>query len=428
MDYINIFDFIYCFQSLYTEYKKYSTKHISLSIVLKNYKKNTIVKLIMTTLLTNKQRILNTFANKETDKIAFSPRLYYWYFGNKLFKRRVKRNQFKCPIPDKFLHKTQLDIYKLLKAAPRYSEETLYLPLFQTQINPEAGIQKITKRGSKEGETITKYETPLGILTQKTAIGGGFGVHYTEFPVKTVEDIKIMKFIFENTNFSFLEKNFHKAEELFGELGVVSEYLESSPYQRMVKELMGFTRTVIFLKRKPREMEDFLLFLENWDDKMYEVAANSPIPIINFGENIDANLSPPPQFEKHLLPYYKKRVDQLHKVGKYCHIHMDGSLKDLLPYFEELPFDGLEALTAHPQGDVTLEEIKKAIGEKVYLDGIPSILFLPQYTNEYVKKYTQKVLDLFSPNLILGVSDELSPNGDIRKIEMISEIVQKYEP
>jgi hypothetical protein len=107
---------------------------------------------------------------------------------------------------------------------------------------------------------------------------------------------------------------------------------------------------------------------------------------------------------------------------------MDGSLKDLLPYFKELPFDGLEALTAHPQGDVTLEEIKNAIGEKVYLDGIPSILFLPQYTNEYVKKYTQKVLDLFSPNLILGVSDELSPNGDIRKIEMISEIVQDFEP
>jgi len=382
----------------------------------------------MTKQLTNKQRVLNTFAKRKIDRVPFSPRLYYWYFGNKLFKRRVKQNQFKSSIPDRFLHKSQLDIYKMLEAAPRYSEETLYLPLFQTQINPEAKIKKTTKRGSKEGETMTKYKTPLGKLTQTTAIGGGFGAHYTEFPVKSVEDIKIMKYIFENTEFSFLEENYAKAEELFGDMGVVSDYLESSPYQRLVKQLMGFTRTVIFLKRKPRAMEEFINFLEDWDDKMYEQAANSPVPIINFGENIDANLSPPPQFEKYLLPYYRKRVDQLHKAGKYCHIHMDGSLKDLLPYFEELPFDGLEALTASPQGDVTLEKIKDVIGDKVFLDGIPSILFLPQYSKDYVKKYTQNVLDLFSPNLILGISDELSPNGDIKKIEMISEMVQDYEP
>jgi hypothetical protein len=121
-------------------------------------------------------------------------------------------------------------------------------------------------------------------------------------------------------------------------------------------------------------------------------------------------------------------VKELHKAGKYCHIHMDGSLKDLLPYLSDLPFDGLEALTPKPQGDVSLEELKDAIGNKIFLDGIPSILFLPQYSNDYVREYTQKVLEMFSPNLILGVSDELSPNGDIRKIEMIAEIVKKFEP
>ena len=67
---------------------------------------------------------------------------------------------------------------------------------------------------------------------------------------------------------------------------------------------------------------------------------------------------------------------------------MDGSLKDLLPYLEDLPFDGLEALTAKPQGDVTLKELQESIGNKIFLDGIPSILFLPQYSYKYVKEYT----------------------------------------
>ena len=107
---------------------------------------------------------------------------------------------------------------------------------------------------------------------------------------------------------------------------------------------------------------------------------------------------------------------------------MDGSLKDLLPYFSNLPFDGLEALTPQPQGDVSLEELKDAIGDKIFLDGIPSILFLPEYSNNYVLEYTYKVLNLFSPNLILGVSDELPPNGDICKVEMIAKIIKNFTP
>ncbi len=382
----------------------------------------------MSPLLTNKQRVLNTFAKKQIDRIIYSPRIYYWYFGNKLFKRRRKQEDIKAEIPERFLDKSQLEIYDLLDASPRYSQETLYLPLLETSIDPDAGIEKNTKEGAKQDETITQYKTPLGTLTEKTAIGGGFGKHYTEFPIKAVEDIRLMRYIFEHTKVVFNEKNYRRAEELIGDGGVVSDYLFSSPYQRLVKELMGFVRTTVLLKRRPNEMHNFIRFLEDWDDAMYEQVAKSPIAIINFGENIDANLSPPPQFEKYLIPYYKKRVKQLHRAGKYCHIHIDGSLRDLLPYFKNLPFDGLEALTAQPQGDVSLEEIKEAIGDKILLDGIPSILFLPQYSNEYVMAYTKRVLDLFSPNLILGVSDELSPNGQITKVEMIANLVKNYEP
>ncbi|MBD3255927.1 MAG: hypothetical protein GF383_12595, partial [Candidatus Lokiarchaeota archaeon] len=258
--------------------------------------------------------------------------------------------------------------------------------------------------------------------------GGGFGGHYTEFPVKSVEDMKIFRYIFENTEVRYREDNYNKAIDQMGDLGVVSTYLLSSPYQRLVKTTMGFVRTILFLKRKPSETINFMKFLEVWDNQMYKKIANSPLKIINFGENLDADLSPPHYFEKYLIPYYEKRVKQLHKSGKYCHIHIDGSLKDLLPYFEELPFDGLEALTPKPQGDVTLKELKASIGDKILLDGIPSILFLPEYSNEELKKYTLEVLELFSPRLILGVSDELSPNGLITKVEMVSELVKEFDP
>ncbi|NVM17377.1 MAG: hypothetical protein HWN80_06640 [Candidatus Lokiarchaeota archaeon] len=370
------------------------------------------------------QEILKTFSKEKTHKIVFSPRLYYWYFGNKIYSKQ-KKNYSKA-IPTHYYGKTQFDIYKELGSSPRYSEETLYLPLYYEKIDPLSHIKVQREPGTKKGETITIHKTPHGNLKQIESIGGGLGGHRTEYPIKTLDDIKVMQYILKNTKIYFSRKNFELADKQFEHTCVTSTYLSKSPYQKLITEYMGFTRTILFLKRYPSQMENLMMFLEDWDDQMYSEISNSPLQIVNFGENLDSNLSPPHYFEKYLIPYYEKRVKQLHRAGKYCHIHIDGSLRDFLPYFEDLPFDGFEALTAKPQGDVSLEDIKDAIGSKIFLDGLPSILFLPEYSDNYLKEYTQKVLNLFSPNLILGVSDELSPNGDIRKIEKILEIVKNF--
>lgn len=374
--------------------------------------------------MTFKQEFLNTFSKKKSHKIVFSPRLYYWYFGNKIYSKL--RKNFQASVPVQYYGKKQIEIYNDLCISPRYSEETLYLPLYNTMIEPTSKIQVHQESGIKKGETVKSYKTPLGAIKQVESIGGGLGAHKTEYPIKNLEDIKIIQYILENANFIFIKENYEKADKQFADLTVTSTYLLKSPYQKLVTEFMGFTRTILFLKRYPSQIENFMKFLDHWDDEMYKQISKSPLKIVNFGENLDSNLSPPHFFEKYLLPYYEKRVKQLHQAGKYCHIHIDGSLRDFLPYFESLPFDGFEALTARPQGDVDLEEIKEAIGDKILLDGIPSILFLPEYSEEYLKNYTQKVLEFFSPHLILGVSDELSPNGDIRKIEKIIEIVNNF--
>ena len=374
---------------------------------------------------TNKEAILDIFAHRKPNKIVYSPRIYYWYLGNKLFLNKPKnltRN-----IPSHFLKKSQIEIYEMLNASPRYVQETLYYDLIETKIRSDSNIVIKRKKGSKEGEMTISYKTPLGNLMQVENIGAGLGAHPTEYPIKSLVDLKIMQYIIENTSVSFSHKNYIRAEKEFGDLGVVSTYLSHSPFQKLVTELMGFSRTILFLKRYPNQVEKFMDFLEQWDDHLYSEIISSPLQIINFGENIDGNLSPPHYFERYLIPYYKKRVKQVHQSGKYCHIHIDGALKDLLPYLENIPFDGLEALTAFPQGDVSLEEIRDAIGNKILLDGIPSVIFLPEYSEDYLKSYTKRVIELFYPNLILGVSDELSPNGEIKKIELIADIVKNYD-
>jgi hypothetical protein len=175
-------------------------------------------------------------------------------------------------------------------------------------------------------------------------------------------------------------------------------------------------------------MEAFMDAIAAWDDGMYEVLVKCPMKILNFGENIDANLASPKFFRKYLIPYYERRVKQLHRVGKFCHIHMDGAMKPLLPLLDELEFDGIEAATPKPQGDVEIDELKKGMGEKILLDGIPAVMFIPVYTEKQVRDFATKILETFSPNLILGVSDELPPTADIRLMELVSRLVENFQP
>ncbi len=387
----------------------------------------------------NRVRFLRTFARKPLDRLVFSPRLYFWYWGNwrALFPPPIGTGKHTgvggLPIPPQYWGKSQRKIYDYLDASPRYALESLYLPIFWTGgidipwVGPGGGKLKVRiSRGKTPTETITTFKTPLGTLRQAKDRGAGMGEHMVEYPVKRISDLKLMKAVFEAAPFHFLTPLFHFAQKVMGDRGVVCQYLPHSPFQKVILELVGFKNTVLFLHRHPSEMMDFLTFLDRAYDPMFYRIARSPLRFVNFGENLDANLSPPRYFERFLLPYYEKRVGQLHRAGKYCHIHFDGSVRDLLPYLEALPFDGIEALTPNPQGDATLEEIREAMGDrKILLDGIPAILFLPHYPLKRLTDFTRRLVDLFSPNLITGISDELPPNGDIRKVEKVGNLVKR---
>ncbi|MBN1401250.1 MAG: hypothetical protein JXA74_10460, partial [Anaerolineae bacterium] len=146
--------------------------------------------------------------------------------------------------------------------------------------------------------------------------------------------------------------------------------------------------------------------------------------IVNFGENIHDQLISPRYWERYCLPFYHKRCSQLREAGIFSHIHMDGFFHSLLPYLRELPFDGIEALTPAPQGDVSLEEMAEHIGDKVLLDGIPAVLFMPQYTEGELMQTVEQLVALFHPRLVLGISDELPEGTGPEALERVRQVAR----
>jgi hypothetical protein len=375
--------------------------------------------------MTLRERWINTFRHQKVDRIVFSPRIHYWYARNGLWSwfLPVPKPKRLGPVPPYLGDKFPWQVFDYLGASPRYVLDNFVLPLWWNSIKHGEKVGRYYAFSAGDNVLVTEYRTPIGKI-RKVAKGGYPVKHLIETP----KDMKIMRYVLRSLKFNLPRPLFHVADAALGPRGIVQTFFPRSPLMRLIVDYMGFERTILNLRRFPNEMHELIVALEEWDDTMFKVLCESPIPVFNFGDNIDANLTPPHYFEKFLVPYYRKRVQQLHHAGKYVHIHMDGSLKDLLPFFDTLDFDAFEALTAKPQGNVTLEEVKTAVGKKILIDGIPAVLFLPQYSFQYVRDYTRKVLEMFSPRLVLGVSDEMPPDGQFGKIQMIAKMVQNFSP
>ncbi|MBC7288635.1 MAG: hypothetical protein H5T86_11475, partial [Armatimonadetes bacterium] len=210
-----------------------------------------------------------------------------------------------------------------------------------------------------------------------------------------------------------------------GDRGVPQFFFRRSPLQNLFIAEAGFETTILMLYDEPQAVERYLEAQSRADDAMYDVILSSPVPILNFGENIDAHMDPPPIWSRYLVPYWTRRTEQIHAAGKFVHIHVDGAMKPLVPHLRDVPWDGIEAATPLPQGDVTIDEIKTALGDLVLLDGVPAIYFLPTYSEKSLMECVRHLVRLFHPRLILGISDEIPPDGDIERVRLVGELCQE---
>ena len=87
----------------------------------------------------------------------------------------------------------------------------------------------------------------------------------------------------------------------------------------------------------------------------------------------------------------------------------------------------MECVPPSPMGNIALEELNKGLEDTVLVDGIPAALFLPYVNNEVLESFVRKLLSLFSPSIIAGISDKLPANGNIEKVRIAGEIVSRYE-
>lgn len=78
---------------------------------------------------------------------------------------------------------------------------------------------------------------------------------------------------------------------------------------------------------------------------------------------------PPRLFDEYVVRYTGPMVDAVRAQGGYPRIHSHGRLRGILPHIAGMRPAGLDPLEPPPQGDMELEEIRRAIGADIVLFG-----------------------------------------------------------
>jgi len=363
--------------------------------------------------MTRKELNLAIF-QRTTDKVLWQPRLEMW----------IDHRRRTDTIPERFKGMDNFGIYDELRCSPRY--------------NVHSGLESYRDEplGHRTEEIDRNHvasilETPWGELRTVTKrVWEGDQIvneRIEEFPVSTVEDLRILTKMTETVQFKINTQAFTDSDAKQGDRAASSIICQSDGYTDLIKSWSGLLNATYLLADYPDDMDAYIEACSRRDDRWLEKIFDIPCPIYNLGDHTTNEFTPPPILQRYCMPRWQKISKLMRQHGRYVHSHWDGNSRHLLPYLKDSGLHAVEALTVEPMGDMTLEMIKKAVGDEIIvLDMIPVIYFLPSFPISELLDFTKRVIDMFAPRLILGVSDELSPPGEIKRINMIADLIDDY--
>jgi len=267
---------------------------------------------------------------------------------------------------------------------------------------------QITKRIS--GNLLeTIYITPEGKISFKSHTGteriasAGWEVK-SDFLIKGENDYDALIYMIEDTVFADEQYEFRLKESDLGEDGVQHIVGLMPPYTE-AELLMGLEKWSFEQYDNSLKFSQLLQSLEKRRDRQLEMMLSMDYLGLQHLGDISDNISPE-NYIKYEVPHYRKTIKALSNEKRKCGIHAHAKfLKRHAQWLAEVQPDFVESYTPPPYSDISLEELRKTIGDKVtILINFPETVFYQGYKK--TKQYTLKLLESDgSYNKAIGFSE-----------------------
>ena len=360
--------------------------------------------------MTERERVLTLLSGKQPDRVPWLGDLSYW--------TNYLRSSGKMPArygnEDFTLHR-DLGVGYYLQG---------YFPFQEVRKN-------YTVEESRQGDTVTKkITTPVGVLTGRSVyLPDSYTWAMSEHLVKEAEDLKIVRYIYENTEYLPDYAEAQSRYEKIGDNGVVLCYLPKCPFMEMTALLSSIELVSYMIDDAPEEFAETLAVMEKAHDKAAQIALDSPAECLMIPENLSSEVVGKTYFHDYMESYERKWNAKIKAAGKYSYVHMDGTLKGLLSEVSGTGFRVMEALTPKPCGDLDFKEIIPMVPKDTIIwGGLPGMLFNDFTTDAEFDRYVQNLLEIMKtePRFVLGVADQVPPGVRMERVARVRTLVDQF--
>ena len=292
----------------------------------------------------------------------------------------------------------------------------------------QGGSVEFTVRA--EGDIIySQYNTPIGTVASRQiysrqSYSHGITKHYVE----TIEDLRVMCYIYENMRYEANFAPYGRVNELIGDNGVIFNIppVCVSAVQKLTSRWAGVENMINVYTDDTDEFEELIERIQESERDVYDIICGFSERYVEFCENLSSEVTGRGFFEKYNMPYYKKLNDKLHKAGKKTGIHIDGTLSPCLAMLPECGFDLAESVTPAPVGDIELDYLRETAGDNfIIMGGLPGALFSARYSDEFFDGYLKNLAKISKPGekFIVGVADQVPPDAVISRMYKVREMI-----
>jgi len=279
-----------------------------------------------------------------------------------------------------------------------------------------------TSQTLEDGTQVTTVETPAGTLAQRARPEPGYGSLYkVEHYVKEPGDLEVLESWLNDTQVEPEPANWQAADDALGDRGVLLASLPRAPLQRLWIEYTGIERLSYDLHDCPERVSAVLDAMARISREAAQAIADTPAELVWLPDNITGEVAGPRLFEQYLAPYYAEMAALLHGRGKRLVCHMDGMMRRLRDCVAGTDLDVIEAFTPPPDGDLPLDEARRAWEGKAIWINFPSSVHLAD--PERIRQVTLDLVKQASPTtgFLISVTENIPSSVGTRSLEAIAE-------
>ena len=250
----------------------------------------------------------------------------------------------------------------------------------------------------------TEYSTPVGSLTALQE-PSGTTVWTHEYPFKSEEDYKVLKYIFKDRH---AVENYAHAQSVLknaGEDYIVRDNLPLEPLQTFISGVFMDPQDYAYEWYDNRdELMELMEEAARFNEECYHIIAGGPLELVNYGGNVVPQFIGRDNYKEYYMPNYARACEVLQPAGKLVGCHYDADNTTIMDLIAQTPLDYIEAYD--PGISPPVDEALKAFGDKALWLNWPSPWHC--HTKEEIREDTRELIRQAGnfPRFLIGVTED----------------------